>query len=171
MSITAVRSVRCGRALGAVVGVSALLVTSAVAFSVVKYAGAIYLTVLGVRTIARRRAGRGAGVLPPRSMRRLYVDGIVVNVLNPKTALFFFAFLPQFVRPNGSAGWVQTLVLGALFVGIGLMTDSAYAMAGARLGRWLRGRPSLRRRGPVVEGGILVGLGVVTLATPHRHRA
>ena len=155
---------------GAVVGLSTVLAASALAFSVVKYAGAAYLLVLGVRALVAGRRREETHAPPPRSMRRLFLDGFVVNLLNPKTALFFLAFLPQFVRPDGAPVWAQTLVLGLLFVALGALSDSAYALLGARVGRWLRARPKARRRGPLVEGGVLVGLGVAALAIPHDHR-
>lgn len=152
----------------AVAGLSTVLATSALAFSAVKYAGAAYLIVLGLRALAKGRSAVAAGPVPGRSVRRLYVDGFLVNLLNPKTALFFVAFLPQFVDRDGAAVWAQTLVLGGLFVLLGAVSDSAYALAGARVGRWLRDRPRAARRGPMVEGGVLVGLGVAALAVPHR---
>lgn len=153
----------------AVLGLSALLVASATAFSAVKVAGAAYLVYLGLRTVVGARAAPGGSAAEPRGLGRLYVDGVVVNVLNPKTALFFLAFVPQFVDPGGGPVWAQTLVLGLLFTLLGLLTDGAYAVAGARVGRWLRGRArGLRSRGRLVEGGLLVGLGVTTLALPGR---
>jgi threonine/homoserine/homoserine lactone efflux protein len=161
-------------AVAAVVGLSAVLVASAAAFSVVKLGGAVYLVYLGVRTITGWRDGgdgcdRGGQVAPPaRSARRLYVDGLVVNVLNPKTALFFLAFMPQFVDPDRGPVWTQTLVLSLLFVVLGLLSDGTYALASAQVGRWLRRRPRAGRRGRFVEGGVLVGLGVSSLAVPHR---
>jgi len=88
----------------AALGLSALLVSSAVAFNVVKYAGAAYLIFLGLRKLLRRERFETTGERPPRRLDRLFAQGIVVNVLNPKTALFFFAFLPQFV--DVSAGSV-----------------------------------------------------------------
>jgi threonine/homoserine/homoserine lactone efflux protein len=151
----------------AVAGLSALLVASAAAFTVVKVVGALYLVYLGVRTIAGR-SGSPAAATSPHGMRRLYVDGIVVNVLNPKTALFFLAFLPQFVDPNRGPVWTQTMVLGMLFIALGIASDGAYAMAGAHLGGLLQRDGRLRRRSQVVEGAVLVGLGVSTLAVPHR---
>ena len=137
------------------------------AFTAIRWAGAVYLIALGVRTIARRRGeSRSDAPAPPRSLRRLYVDGVVVNLLNPKTAIFFLAFLPQFVEPDRGPVWAQTLVLGVLLIAIGLVSDSTYALAGARMGRWLRSRPGVGRRGPTVEGSLLIGLGVATIALP-----
>jgi threonine/homoserine/homoserine lactone efflux protein len=160
--------------LAAVAGLSAVLMASAAAFTAVRWLGALYLIGLGVRTIARRSAtGDRAVTLAPRSLRRLYLDGVVVNVLNPKTALFFVAFLPQFVHAGGAPVWGQTLVLGAVFIALGLCSDSAYALAGARVGHWLRARRPSRRRSPVplVEGGLLIGLGVAALAVPDGRHA
>ena len=153
----------------AAAGLSALVVASALAFSTVRLAGAAYLVYLGVRTIVAR-APAGAPTAPrPRALRRLYLDGVLVNVLNPKTALFFLAFLPQFVDPGRGPVWTQTLMLGLLFMAVGLVTDGTYALVGAQAGRWLsRRRSSPRRRGRYVEGGILVGLGLSALAIPHR---
>jgi threonine/homoserine/homoserine lactone efflux protein len=154
--------------LAAVAGLSAVLVASATAFSVVKVAGAAYLVVLGIRTILGHRASRGRSEAEPRALRRLYLDGVLVNVLNPKTALFFLAFLPQFVEPERGGVWSQTLVLGLLFMLIGMITDGTYALAGARIGRWWSRRRASRGWGPFVEGGILVALGLSALAVPHR---
>jgi threonine/homoserine/homoserine lactone efflux protein len=158
--------------LASVVGLSALLVASATAFSVVKLAGGAYLIYLGVRTIARRGGGAGPRSAEPRGLRRLYLDGVVVNVLNPKTALFFLAFLPQFVDPDRGPVWSQTLVLGLLFTLLGMLSDGTYALASAQVGRWLRSRRGgARSRSRYVEGGLLVGLGVSSLAIPHRRAA
>ena len=159
--------------LAAVAGLSAVLVASGAAFTLTRWLGGAYLIVLGVRTLARRPAETDATVtLAPRPLRRLYRDGVVVNVLNPKTALFFLAFLPQFVQPERAPVWCQTLVLGLVFIVLGLCSDGVYALAGARAGQWLRTRPttaSLRRRRPtsqLAEGGLLVGLGITALAVP-----
>jgi threonine/homoserine/homoserine lactone efflux protein len=154
--------------VAAVVGLSALLVASAAAFSAVKIVGAAYLVYLGVRTMLGRGSGEGGSGTSTRGLRRLYLDGVVVNVLNPKTALFFLAFLPQFVDPDRGPVWTQTLVLGALFTMLGVLSDGAYALAGAHVGRWLHQRRQGRNRGRFLEGGLLVGLGVSSLAIPHR---
>ena len=87
-------------ALAAALGLSALLLTSALAFDVVKYLGAAYLIYLGVRTLLTRDDGKQAQALTPRSSSQLFTQGFLVNLLNPKTALFFYAFLPQFCQPR-----------------------------------------------------------------------
>jgi threonine/homoserine/homoserine lactone efflux protein len=140
----------------ATVGLSALIVASDVAFNAVKYAGALYLIYVGVRKLL----GRDDPGLEPAeqrvSYRRAFVRGAVVNVLNPKTALFFLALLPQFVDPDRGGVWSQALVLGLLFVALGLVTDSMYALAAGTVGGFLR----RRRRGMRYGSGIVfVGLG------------
>jgi threonine/homoserine/homoserine lactone efflux protein len=139
----------------AAVGLSALIVSSAIAFSVVKYAGAAYLVYLGVRRLlAREPAELVAGHDEP--LWHLFTRGVVVNVLNPKTALFFLAFLPQFVDPSKTV-WTQIVVLGLTFVALGFLSDGVYALVAGTLSRWLRER---RRALRYVSGSIFVGLGV-----------
>jgi threonine/homoserine/homoserine lactone efflux protein len=157
--------------VAAVAGLSAVLVASAAAFSVVKIAGAAYLIFLGLRTIVRGVGPGGAVPTTLPRLRRIYLDGVVVNVLNPKTALFFLAFLPQFVDPDRAPVWSQTLVLGLLFIVLGILSDGAYALASAQLGGWLLRSGPRVRRGRFVEGGLLVGLGLSSLALPHRRTA
>jgi threonine/homoserine/homoserine lactone efflux protein len=139
----------------AVVGLSALIVASAVAFSVVKYAGAAYLVYLGIRKLLERDTPT-ALARPREPLRRAFVRGVVVNVLNPKTALFFLAFLPQFVDAERSGIWSQALVLGFVFVGLGLVTDSLYALAAGTVAGLLRRRRRALRYG---SGVVYVGLG------------
>ena len=154
--------------LAAVAGLSAVLVASATAFTIVKVVGACYLIYLGVRTIVGRTSSDGAKRPAWRGLRRLYLDGVVVNVLNPKTALFFLAFLPQFVEPDRGPVWTQTLILGLLFIVLGIASDGAYALASAHVGRRLRRDIGRRRLSRFVEGGLLVGLGATSLAIPHQ---
>ena len=138
----------------AAVGLSALIVSSALAFSVVKYAGAAYLVYLGVRRLLTREP---ADLLPARKqpLAALFTQGVVVNVLNPKTALFFLAFLPQFVDPDRTV-WTQVVVLGLTFVALGFVSDGLYSLAAGTLGRWLRTHRNLLRYG---SGSVFVGLG------------
>ena len=146
----------------AALGLSALLVSSALAYDAVRYLGAAYLVWLGVqRLLARDEDARPAGAARER-LSRIFAQGVVVNVLNPKTALFFFAFLPQFVDAAAGAVPLQVAVLGATFVGLGLVTDSAYALLASTGAGFLRGRRLVARASRLVSGGVLVGLGVTT---------
>ena len=149
----------------ATIGLSSLLASSATAFAVVKYAGAAYLVLVGIRRLLTRERIETVAGAPPRPHRRLFVDGVVVNVLNPKTALFFLAFLPQFVDPDGAASWAQIAVLGLIFTAIALSSDSAWALAAGTLGAWLkrsRGYLVVRRW---VTGIVFVALGLSTART------
>jgi threonine/homoserine/homoserine lactone efflux protein len=145
------------------VGLSALIASSATAFTTVKVVGAAYLIVVGLRRMLSREEA-DAREAQPAPLRRLYLQGAVVNVLNPKTALFFLAFLPQFVDPDRAAVWLQVATLGSLFCVIALLSDSAYALlADALAGRLRRSPRSLRLR-RVVSGGIFVALGASAAA-------
>jgi threonine/homoserine/homoserine lactone efflux protein len=149
--------------LAAVVGLSALVVQSATAFTIVKLAGAAYLIYLGIRTLARRAPALDAdGSSQARSERKVFVDGFVVNVLNPKTAVFFLAFVPQFVDPARGSATLQILVLGAMFIVLGTVTDGAYAIGAAWVTRKLRHRSRRRQLGRRLSGSIYLGLGAAT---------
>jgi threonine/homoserine/homoserine lactone efflux protein len=155
----------------AALGLSALLVQSAVAFSVVKYAGAAYLVYLGVRRIlAREQLVPGGPARAPKPLGRLFRQGIVVNVLNPKAALFFFAFLPQFVDPDAGSVGLQMAVLGLLFIAIAVVSDGMYALAAGTASGWLRGNPAFLRGERWISGSVLVGLGVTTALTGSRQK-
>jgi threonine/homoserine/homoserine lactone efflux protein len=153
----------------AALGLSALVVHSAVAFNVVKYAGAAYLVFLGVRRLVGRDGSAQDGVPPERRLRSLFAQGIVVNVLNPKTALFFFAFLPQFVDVARGDVAFQILVLGLVFIGLAILSDGAYAIAAGSAAGWLSARRGFSRAERYVSGTVLVGLGLATaLSGAHR---
>jgi threonine/homoserine/homoserine lactone efflux protein len=140
----------------ATAGLSALIVASALAFSIVKYAGAAYLVFLGIRKLLEREEAQVE--LERDTLRRAFVRGVVVNVLNPKTALFFLAFLPQFVDADRGRVWSQVLVLGLTFIGLGLVSDSLYALAAGSVANLLRRKRRIMR---YVSGGVYVTLGVV----------
>jgi threonine/homoserine/homoserine lactone efflux protein len=152
--------------LAAAAGLSALLVSSATAFAVVKYAGAAYLIVLGSRRLFGRgpRAGDGGQARLP-SPARAFRQGVVVNVLNPKTALFFLAFLPPFLDPARGPLFAQVLVLGLTFIALGLLSDGTYALlASYAAGRWRR-RERVARLGERASGLVYVGLGLLAALT------
>ena len=148
--------------VAATLGLSAILLTSAAAFTVVKLLGAGYLIYLGIRTLLARRPPAGVDATPHRSLHRLFVDGVVVSVLNPKIAVFFLAFLPQFVQPGAGPVARQVLFLGLLYVGLALVTDSTYALLSGRLRHWMRGRVVQGRAPQYATGVVYLGLGVST---------
>jgi threonine/homoserine/homoserine lactone efflux protein len=149
--------------IAATIGLSSLLASSATAFTIVKYAGAGYLIVLGIRRLLTREEVDDEIVRAPRPRRRLFVDGVVVNVLNPKTALFFLAFLPQFVDPAQGGATLQILLLGLIFVLIALCSDSLWALAAGTLGGWLRRSRWYLGVKRWVTGTVFVGLGLSTV--------
>ena len=155
-------------ALAAAAGLSAVLATSATAFSTVKYLGAAYLVYVGVRTLMRRPDAIDPDQ-PGVSPRRAFTQGIVVNVLNPKVALFFLSFLPQFIHPENGRPAVQALVLGLVFVGIGFFTDGTYSLVASKLRTvLLRGKtlPFVQRW---VAGTVFIGLGLVAATASVSH--
>ena len=153
--------------VAAALGLSAILASSAVSFQVVKYAGAAYLIWLGIKALRERHQEGSEGRDRERSLGRIYAQGVVVNVLNPKTALFFLAFLPQFVDV-GKPVTAQVLVLGLTFILLGFVSDGSYALASARVARTLtaRRRPGVARRW--LPGLTLLGLGVAAAMTGRR---
>jgi threonine/homoserine/homoserine lactone efflux protein len=153
--------------VAAAVGLSALLVSSAAAFSVVKYLGAAYLIYLGVQKLRRDESFDASHDAPRTTLSRVFTQGIVVNVLNPKTALFFFAFLPQFIDPARGHVAAQILSLGILFACMGTTSDSLWALFSGSVAAWLRGNQRWMRNQRYVSGGILISLGVATALAGH----
>ena len=145
----------------ATIGLSALLASSALAFDVVKYLGAAYLIVVGVRRLLGFEPEQRQQASRTRSLGRLYRQGIVVNTLNPKTALFFLAFLPQFVDSTRGAAWAQILLLGLLFAGLGFLSDGVWALVAGTLGERLRRSRRFPQVQRYVTGSVFVGLGAV----------
>ncbi|QBD75246.1 LysE family translocator [Ktedonosporobacter rubrisoli] len=143
-------------------GLSALLLTSALAFSIVKYLGAAYLIYLGLRTLLTAKKDSPTQVHIPRSTSQLFTQGFLVNLLNPKTALFFYAFLPQFVDPTRGAPIEQIFLFGGIFVLLACCTDSVYALLGSTVGKLLRTNVKLRRLQRYITGSIYIVLGITT---------
>ncbi len=154
--------------LFAAAGLSALLARSAVAFSVVKYVGAAYLIYLGVMALLGREhfvlAERGA---PPLGLRSVFVQAVASNVLNPKIAVFFLAYLPQFADPSAAATAPRLLLLGLTFALLTWAIFSAIAFFSGGLGGWLRGRPRAAGGLGWLTGSVLICLGL-RLALPER---
>ena len=150
----------------AAVGLSALLVSSALAFAIVKYLGAAYLIWIGIRTFMAKDPDPEAPSMPAAPLRRVFRDGFVVNLFNPKTAIFFLAFLPQFVRPERGALHWQILILGLTFMGLGIMSDGMFALAAGTAGDFLRRNRRFLRIQRWFAGTSFIGLGITAaLAT------
>jgi threonine/homoserine/homoserine lactone efflux protein len=179
------RSVQQGRAAGlasvlgihlgtivhiaaAAVGLSALIVSSALAFAVVKYLGAAYLIWIGIRTLMAGEPDADAPAPPPERLGRVFRDGFVVNLLNPKTAIFFLAFLPQFVDPARAAVHWQILALGLTFMGLGILSDGMFALAAGTAGAFLRRSRGFLRIQRWFAGTSFIGLGVAAALAGRR---
>jgi threonine/homoserine/homoserine lactone efflux protein len=153
----------------ATAGLSSLLLASRVAFDVVRYVGAAYLLLLGLRRLLGYGLEADGEEPAPRTRRLAYTQGVVVNLTNPKTIVFVFAFLPQFVDPHARHGWLQVLVLGLSFACLGCLSDSAYALAAGTVADRLRGSERLAHVQRWLGGGVLMGLGILAAAwTPSR---
>ena len=153
----------------AAVGLSSLVLASRVAFDGVRYAGAAYLIFLGVRRLITRRTDDGVQSAAPRTRRDLYTQGVIVNLTNPKTIVFIFAFIPQFVDVGAGSVWLQITVLGITFAALGFMSDSCYAFVAGSVADRLRGTPVIARIERWFGGSVLIGLGVAAaLVAPHR---
>jgi threonine/homoserine/homoserine lactone efflux protein len=154
-------------ATAASLGLAALLAASATAFAVMKFAGAGYLVFLGIKALrgkARPEVDRGS---PRASSRRLFADGFLVALLNPKTALFFAALLPQFISADTSP-LGQGLVLACVFVSIAVCTDTMYVLAAAALAPALAETSASRFVGRYITAATFIGLGVYAAMTGRR---
>lgn len=144
----------------AVLGISAIILTSAVLFSIVKYLGAAYLIFLGVKALFEKSdlsLPKGMSVI---SAKAAFQQGVLLEVLNPKSAMFFLAFLPQFVEPEQGFVTLQLMTLGLLFVGMGLLSTLVVALSAGRIGAFLRRNPVLMRRQNKAVGSLYCGLGI-----------
>lgn len=156
---------------GSVLGLSALFAASALAFTIVKWAGALYLIWLGINALRKKPAAEGDPVTLPRaSLFRTFRDGVLVGVLHPKTVIFFAAFLPQFMTPGLQGtmeGGLQAFLLGSLFVAIAAVTDTIYALSASAMTGVVRFTP-LQTAGRYLTGGAFIGLGLLTAFTGNR---
>lgn len=146
----------------AAVGLSALLMSSAAAFGAVKYLGAAYLIYLGVQKLRTKQSFELSHEAPRTRLSRIFGQGIIVNILNPKTALFFFAFLPQFVDASRGAVALQILSLGTLFAVMGITSDSLWALFAGTVAEHLKRNARWLNTQRYVSGGMLISLGVAT---------
>lgn len=164
VSVFAIETANLIQATAAGLGLSAILLSSALAFDVVKYLGAAYLIFLGIRKLLSTDNGAEEEI-KQESLRQIYWQGVAINILNPKTALFFFAFLPQFVDPARGNVVAQNLLLGMIFVGLAIVTDSLYALVISSFADTLRGNRRFQTGGRYFAGLVYVGLGITTALT------
>lgn len=146
----------------AALGLSALLLSSALAFNAMKYAGAAYLIYLGVKTLLTKEKVGPTQAVQKARLSRVFYQGIVVNLLNPKTALFFFAFLPQFIDAARGRVAGQIILLGSILVLLGTLSDTVYALVAGSVGNLLRGNLKFLRAQRYLAGSIYIGLGAAT---------
>ena len=149
--------------LAGAIGVSALVMASAEAFTLLKIAGALYLVWLGLKTMREARIPLPSAA-PSVGNTRAFRDGVLVEALNPKTAAFFLAFLPQFVDPSGTV-WLQFAALGLISVALNTAVDIAVVFAASRARGFVHGRPTLVRQLRTGAGALIAGLGVSLLLT------
>ena len=165
VSVLAIETANFMQAVATALGLSAILLSSALAFDIVKYLGAAYLIYLGIRKLLAGDNGAEDEVVKQESLSRIYWQGFAVNILNPKTALFFFAFLPQFVDPAKGNVVGQNLLLGAIFVGMATITDSMYALLASSLAGKLTGNKRFQKGQRYFAGLVYIGLGITTALT------
>jgi threonine/homoserine/homoserine lactone efflux protein len=166
-SVAGVALGNLGNAIGASLGLAVLFAVSSVAFTVVKYAGALYLVYLGVQAMRAPRSDGDIPVTESRPLWQVFRDGFIVALLNPKTALFFTAFLPQFMRTDAEP-IIQSILLGSLFVAIAAVTDTAYAVAAGAVAPTLGRARGIRALGRYLTGGAFIGLALFTALAEKR---
>jgi threonine/homoserine/homoserine lactone efflux protein len=149
----------------ATLGLTSVLLSSALAFSAIKYVGAAYLVYLGVRKLLAGEGSSPSELEPERELNHVFAQGFLVNLLNPKTALFFLAFLPQFVGARNGSVPIQILSFGLVLVLIATTIELAYVLLASRLRGWLRGDERSSRRRRYLAGGTYIALGLATAIT------
>ncbi len=166
-SVAGIAAGNLGNAIGASIGLAALFSISSIAFVAVKWTGAIYLIYLGFKAILAPQSEASVETLPQTPLRRIFRDGFIVALLNPKTAVFFAAFLPQFMSSNSNAG-LQSVLLSSIFVAIAATTDTVYALSASAVSATLSRSRTVRRSGRYLTGGTFIGLGLFTALAGNR---
>lgn len=157
VSVLGVETGTFAYALAAAAGLTGLIAASETGFTIVRYAGAAYLVYLGVRKLRERAEPKDA---LSSGHSRLFLKGVLVQLLNPKIAIFFLAFLPQFADSSSGPVAVQILVLGTIFTLLAVLSDGAYVLLAGAVGGWLRTGRRARGWLAKLSGGVYIGLGV-----------
>ena len=157
--------------IAAAIGISALIMTSSLAFNIVKFLGAAYLIYLGCKTLFLSKEA-GLSAIPKIEQKRLtkvFNQSVIVEALNPKTSLFFLAFLPQFISLTTGSVTLQFLFLGVIFIIIGLISDSIYVCLASSIRNWIVRSQSRIKVQNRLTGGTYIALGLITaLANPEK---
>ena len=148
--------------IAAAFGISALIAESAVAFNIVRYAGAAYLVYLGIRTILNKAASLEIKVIEHKKLRSVYYQGLITNLFNPKVILFFLAFLPQFADPSKGSIPIQMVTLGCLMIVVTLPIDIAVGLLGGSMGKFLKTSTRMQRISKWFTGSVFISLGIST---------
>lgn len=170
VSVLGIEAATVVHILAATLGLTSLLLSSAVAFTAVKYAGAAYLLYLGVRKIAGREKEGAEGAMEHEGLRNIFIQAFLVNLLNPKTAMFFLAFLPQFVDPGREHAAIRILVFGGVLIVLAITVEAAYVLLSSRLRTWLSGGRNFARSRRCLAGGAYIGLGLTTALSGVSHK-
>ncbi|UII29844.1 LysE family translocator [Fulvivirga ulvae] len=150
--------------LAAALGISAILVSSAMAFNVIKYAGAAYLIYMGIKSLTAKTETPDINMkFEKQKLSKVFFQGAIVNILNPKTALFFFAFLPQFIAPGTTSSTWQIFTLGLIFIALSIISDSIYALLAGSIKSYLHRNPVRLKFQKYISGCLYILLGIATL--------
>ena len=150
--------------LAAALGISAILVSSAMAFNVIKYAGAAYLIYMGIKSLTAKTETPDMNMkFEKQKLSKVFFQGAIVNILNPKTALFFFAFLPQFITPGTTSSTWQIFILGLIFIALSIISDSIYALLAGSIKGYLHRNPVRLKFQKYISGCLYILLGIATL--------
>ncbi|GAA0893090.1 LysE family translocator [Fulvivirga kasyanovii] len=150
--------------LAAALGISAILVSSAMAFNVIKYAGAAYLIYMGIKSLTAKTETPDMNMrFEKQKLSKVFFQGAIVNILNPKTALFFFAFLPQFITPGTTSSTWQIFILGLIFIALSIISDSIYALLAGSIKGYLHRNPVRLKFQKYISGCMYILLGIATL--------
>lgn len=150
--------------LFAAIGISVILLTSSYTFNILKYAGAFYLLYLGIQKLRSSNSlSLISGAKVQTNKNKLFFEGMLINILNPKTAVFFLAFLPQFINPEKGQSTFQIIFLGLLFVGIAAISNSTYVLASSKISKWLKHNPSFYKRQHMVMAAVYFSLSVILM--------
>jgi threonine/homoserine/homoserine lactone efflux protein len=170
MSVLGIEAATLAHICAATLGLSSLLLLSALAFNVVKYLGAAYLVYLGIRKLIAHDEENNDELKMEGSLKQVFSQGFVVNLLNPKTSMFFLAFLPQFVDANHGSVAAQILSLGLVLVVLAMTIELTYVLLSSHLRRWLKGNKRFSRRQRYLAGSAYLGLGLSTALSGSSHK-